>query len=181
VNASTGALVQRLDYDEFGRVTFDSNPGAQPFGFAGGIYDADTGLVRFGARDYHAETGRWTIPDPLMFEDAPNIYIYATWAPNDRVDLDGRGDKPWRNPNAPVQLPQKAKDAFEAGARVDPKQPNGQNLKSFLCDAGLTGCMGAVPNTDNPDDAQKFCFACQKACVGEKQPSARDILKNPNL
>ena len=38
----------------------DTNPGFQPFGFAGGLYDPDTGLVRFGARDYDAETGRWT-------------------------------------------------------------------------------------------------------------------------
>jgi hypothetical protein len=29
----------------------DTAPGLQPFGFAGGLYDSDTGLVRFGARD----------------------------------------------------------------------------------------------------------------------------------
>jgi hypothetical protein len=52
VNATTGAVVQALDYDEFGNVTRDTAPGLQPFGFAGGLYDADTGLVRFGARDY---------------------------------------------------------------------------------------------------------------------------------
>ena len=35
-------------------------PLGQPFGFAGGLYDAETKLVRFGARDYDAGTGRWT-------------------------------------------------------------------------------------------------------------------------
>jgi RHS repeat-associated protein len=45
-------------------VTADSNPGFQPFGFAGGLYDPDTGLVRFGARDYDAAAGRWTANDP---------------------------------------------------------------------------------------------------------------------
>ena len=47
VNAETGQVVQRMDYDAFGRVLNDSNPGFQPFGFAGGLYDDDTGLVRF--------------------------------------------------------------------------------------------------------------------------------------
>jgi YD repeat-containing protein len=36
VNAATGALVQELDYDEFGRVLSDTNPGFQPLGFTGG-------------------------------------------------------------------------------------------------------------------------------------------------
>ena len=57
VNAASGAVVQRIDYDEFGQVVQDTNPGFQPFGFAGGLYDRDTGLVRFGARDYDAKVG----------------------------------------------------------------------------------------------------------------------------
>jgi len=40
-----------MDYDEFGNVLLDTNPGFQPFGFAGGLSDQRTGLVRFGARD----------------------------------------------------------------------------------------------------------------------------------
>jgi RHS repeat-associated protein len=57
----------------------DTNPGFQPFGFAGGIYDTDTKLVRFGARDYDAEVGRWTAKDPVGFEgDGSNLYVYVT-------------------------------------------------------------------------------------------------------
>jgi RHS repeat-associated protein len=56
-----------MDFDEFGNVLTDTNPGFQPFGFAGGIYDGDTGLVRFGARDYDPQTGRWTAKDPVGF------------------------------------------------------------------------------------------------------------------
>ena len=55
VNASTGAVVEEIDYDEFGNVTNDTSPGSTPFGFAGGLYDPPTGLVRFGARDYDRE------------------------------------------------------------------------------------------------------------------------------
>ena len=39
VDAQSGAIAQRLDYDEFGRVLQDTNPGFQPFGFAGGLYE----------------------------------------------------------------------------------------------------------------------------------------------
>ncbi len=78
VNAATGAVVQRMDYDAFGNVTQDTNPGFQPFGFAGGLYERDTGLVRFGARDYDPQTGRWTVKDPWLFAGGdPNLYEYV--------------------------------------------------------------------------------------------------------
>ena len=48
-NAADGSVAQRMDYDEWGRVVLDANPGFQPFGYAGGLYDRDAGLVRFGA------------------------------------------------------------------------------------------------------------------------------------
>jgi RHS repeat-associated protein len=78
VNASTGEVTQQLTYDEWGNVTEDTNPGFQPFGFAGGLYDPDTGLVRFGARDYDALAGRWTTKDPVRFlGGAANLYVYC--------------------------------------------------------------------------------------------------------
>jgi RHS repeat-associated protein len=80
VNAASGAIAQRIDYDEFGRVLADTNPGFQPFGFAGGLYDPATGLVRFGARDYDADTGRWTGKEPIGFKGAINWYAYAARA-----------------------------------------------------------------------------------------------------
>ena len=91
VSSSTGAVVERIDYDEWGRVMSDSNPGFQPFGFAGGVYDADTGLVRFGARDYDAETGRWTAKDPIRFDGGDgNLYSYVGGNPVSYVDPDGQ-------------------------------------------------------------------------------------------
>ena len=41
--------------------------GLQPFGFAGGLWDRETGLVRFGARDDDPRSARWTAGDPLLF------------------------------------------------------------------------------------------------------------------
>ena len=37
LESTTGLAVQRMDYDEFGNVLLDTNPGFQPFGFAGGF------------------------------------------------------------------------------------------------------------------------------------------------
>jgi RHS repeat-associated protein len=67
INCNTGDIAEKIDYDEYGVVISDQNPEFLPFGFAGGLYDGETGLVRFGARDYNASTGRWTCKDPIWF------------------------------------------------------------------------------------------------------------------
>lgn len=78
INTVNNEIVQRMDYDEFGNVVNDTNPGFQPFGFAGGIYDQHTGLVRFGARDYDSDSGRWTSKDPVGFASGDtNLYTYV--------------------------------------------------------------------------------------------------------
>jgi RHS repeat-associated protein len=89
VNIATGAIAQRMAYDEYGNVVEDTNPGFQPFGYAGGIYDQDTGLVRFGARDYDAVAGRWTAKDPIGFRGSSNFFDYSGSDPVNFFDLNG--------------------------------------------------------------------------------------------
>jgi RHS repeat-associated protein len=90
VHTETGQVAQSIAYDEFGSVLSDSNPGFQPFGFAGGLYDPATKLIRFGVRDYDPEVGRWVQKDPLLFlgGDA-NLYSYVRNDPVNFVDFTG--------------------------------------------------------------------------------------------
>jgi RHS repeat-associated protein len=93
VDAQTGAIAQQLDYDEFGNVLLDSNPGFQPFAYAGGLFDVQTKLVRFGARDYDASVGRWTSKDPILFRSgSSNHYAYASNNPVNFTDADGTAE-----------------------------------------------------------------------------------------
>lgn len=90
IDTGTGAVLQRMDYDEYGKVILDTNPRFQPFGFAGGLYDPQTGLVRFGARDYDPEIGRWTAKDPIGFGGGDsNIYGYVESNPVNLIDSTG--------------------------------------------------------------------------------------------
>jgi RHS repeat-associated protein len=76
--------VKILTYDSFGSVVSDSNPSLElPIGYAGGLSDPVTGLVRFGLRDYDPDAGRWTARDPVFF-DAPAVNLYA-YTDNDPV------------------------------------------------------------------------------------------------
>lgn len=90
VSDASGTPVKTIEYDSFGSRT-DNNPGFDlPFGFAGGIHDPDTGLVRFGFRDYEPVIGRWTAKDPILFGSGQiNLYTYVQNNPVLFVDPDG--------------------------------------------------------------------------------------------
>ena len=92
---SDGTVMQTMQHDEWGKVLSGSETLAGgfervPFGFAGGLYDTETGLVRFGARDYDPETGRWLSKDLARFGGGWNFYEYANSNPVNWVDWSGR-------------------------------------------------------------------------------------------
>ena len=153
VNTQTGEIAQRMDYDAFGNVTQDTNPGFQPFGFAGGLYDVDTGLVRFGARDYDAEIGRWTAKDPIGFDGGDgNLYVYVGNDPVNFVDQDGKFPLALIIPLV-SGLISGAIDAFNASQQCNPSVGNIAKAfgKGFLSGAvgagtgfGVGGAVGGV-------------------------------------
>lgn len=120
VKSTDGSIQQQIEYDDLGKILSDTNPGFQPFGFAGGIYDAPSKLVKFGARDYDAETGRWTTKDPLLFGGGDtNLFGYVENDPINFIDPDGE----MKLPADPGGLP--------PGWAPDPthKDPNGERWR----------------------------------------------------
>jgi RHS repeat-associated protein len=95
--ADATEIPYRVDYSAFGAPTWRGTGAALnpdfdwiPFGFAGGLYDAATGLVRFGARDYDPGIGRWISKDPIRFDGGQaNLYVYAGNDPINSADATG--------------------------------------------------------------------------------------------
>jgi RHS repeat-associated protein len=158
VNSATGATVEEIDYDEFGNVTNDTSPGLTPFGFAGGLYDRDTGLVRFGARDYDASVGRWTSKDPTRFTGGMNLYAYVGDDPIDRFDPNGL----WPNAACIQYLASTCETACRGNA----------NPSCFLgCLLGEVGAAIADPSfcvepTNSPRCTEVFSAVCIPSCTG---------------
>jgi RHS repeat-associated protein len=136
IDTATGAIAQRMDYDEFGQITLDTTPGFQPFGFAGGLYDPDTKLTRFGARDYDAFTGRWTTKDPIGFGGGDrNLYGYAKNSPANFTDPLGLATYRCRRPLQPLP---------GVGQKSGPESSRNPLYHEFICVkiGGRTICGG---------------------------------------
>jgi RHS repeat-associated protein len=158
VLASDGTVAERLEYDEFGNISVDTATGLQPFGFAGGLRDLDTGMTRFGARDYDPLIGRWTAKDPLLFKaGSANIYEYVQSDPINYIDPAGL-DTPPKRPVCPW----------------DSKQVLIVELP-FRCHGEITFAC-STPGWDFLDRAGK-CSACKEGAAkapSECQKSAED-------
>ncbi|MCC6898872.1 MAG: RHS domain-containing protein [Polyangiaceae bacterium] len=91
VDVATGTAAWRADFDAWGNRTLIAGAADfVPFGFAGGMFDHETGLTRFGARDYDPVAGRWTAKDPVGLEaSGTNLFGYALLDPVNRKDLTG--------------------------------------------------------------------------------------------
>ncbi len=86
-----GHIVQKMQYVSFGnQLQVRGEVVRLPIGFAGGLFDADTGLTRFVWRDYDADTGRFTALDPMGAKGGDDDwYGYCVDDPVNRVDAWG--------------------------------------------------------------------------------------------
>ena len=92
LRTSDGYVVEKCSFDAWGVRTANLTSGAlqHPFGFAGGIWDPDTSLVRFGDREYLPEIGRWMATDPVGFAGGSTLLSsYANSDPVNLIDPDG--------------------------------------------------------------------------------------------
>jgi RHS repeat-associated protein len=149
VDAATGTVAQRMDYDEWGNVIVDTNAGFQPFAFAGGLYEAATELVRFGARDYDAVAARWNSKDPIMFRGrSTNLYRYGVADPVNRTDPTGLEIAPGRPPSLPLDI-------------LD-------ELFNPPCDPTDPKCSGGFFKKAR-DDAKEFWDRIERMCHAKKR------------
>ena len=149
-NASDRPL--ELEYAAFGAVT-GTGAAWMPQGFAGGVYDADTGLVRFGARDFDPVVGRWVCKDSVRFRsgDSPNLYLYANGDPINFFDPNGRQTIPMPIPWGPLGG---ALGGAAAGAAVG-------GIPGALigaCIGALVLTTGDTPREDEDTGIWEKCF-----------------------
>ena len=88
---SSGNITQEILYNSFGKRVYNSNPEHDlVLGFAGGLFDPDTGLIHFGYREYDPVIGRFISPDPLGYAGGDaDLYGYCLDDPINFVDRDG--------------------------------------------------------------------------------------------
>ena len=92
VDSITGQVVERLDTDELGAAVSSSPWTIIPLGYRGGLLEPDTGLVRFGARDYDPSIGRFTTRDPILFDGGQtNLFLFVNGDPVNGADPSGLG------------------------------------------------------------------------------------------
>jgi RHS repeat-associated protein len=139
VSDSKHNIIKEVVYDTFGNILSDSNEAFKvPFRFAGGLYDADTQLTRFGYRDYDTFTGKWTAKDPIGFDGGDsNLYGYVLGDPVNLSDPKGL--------NVSKALGVKGKIS-RWGKALFNFHENSERLR--ICKEGLK-CIKEVCNWDN--------------------------------
>jgi RHS repeat-associated protein len=174
VDVASGTVVQYITYDEFGNTLTDSNPGFQPFGYAGGLYDEQTDLVRFGARDYNAMIGRWTAKDPIEFNDGElNLYLYVNSESINNIDSNGKSIiellfkiyESYKIEKSVKEMPRKMQEKLqrEIYAKWLVRTNNKCKWEKYYADC-LAKCKKNKKSNNCPNQSESDCeIACNKS------------------
>lgn len=91
---ASGNMVAEYEYEPWGQQTSAEPSVSNPWRFASGYKDANTGFVKFGTRYYDPSIARWTQQDPVRGEISNpmslNAYVYALDNPVNNVDPSGQ-------------------------------------------------------------------------------------------
>jgi RHS repeat-associated protein len=156
-----------------------------PFGFAGGIYDADSGLIRFGRRDYNPHIGRWLSKDPIRWDGRQaNLFAYSRNDPVNMLDTDGKAARwietlwnAYRKFNkyaGPARVFLNALDACTPGIEGVEEESQFQQrcadagLDPFDCCEGPDGTLGSCAPHDC-DPALQSCIPGHEMPGGESR------------
>ncbi len=106
VDSATGDVVADYGYGPFGEPlrTTGAMAALNPFRFSTKYQDEETGLIYYGFRYYHSQTGRWLNRDPinqmgdLRFGDVTLLsshkdYLFVENSPSNRLDVLGLADR----------------------------------------------------------------------------------------
>lgn len=128
-SASSGQLLDHLDYDAWGNATETAPSYGERHAWTGRERDRDTGLQYHHARTYDPTLGRWTSQDPAGFSagDA-NLYRYVGNGPTGATDPSGLRAHP-EGPEPLPPLPATQLQAPSPGPGIDlPEEAQFQTL-----------------------------------------------------
>ena len=167
ITDSNGAVLKAYSFDAFGnRSTItDNNPTMEiPFGFAGGLYDTDTGLIRFGYRDYDSKTGRWTARDPIGLNGGDgDVYAYVF---NDPVQL--------LDPIGLLAANHHFTTSYSAGVK------SGMSILGAMAFAKNVVMVDKGTQSSSPKDTQHHVMVGDGQTVSEAAQMASDLIHNVN-
>lgn len=88
-----GTVHKSYEYTAFGEELSPDPLDPNPWRFSSKCYDPETKLIYFGRRYYSPEMGRWLTPDPIDYDDGPNVYAYVSNRPLTHFDLYGLSEE----------------------------------------------------------------------------------------
>ncbi|MFC4600103.1 RHS repeat domain-containing protein [Cohnella hongkongensis] len=191
----SGGIVKSLRYDSYGRLLSDSNPGFRlEIGYAGGIEDRGTGLVRFGYRDYDAASGRWTARDPILLESGQaNLYAYVNNNPVMMRDPCGQfcvGGSAYAGVGAGAKVcltkegfSSCVEGGFGAGGGLEVSPAEGLANNELVLEATAKATLGIASVTTGYKAAHQFDTDCRTSGAilkGDVGPFSADILDPRN-